>query len=137
MASANDYYNYFASQSGSGLAAFQVYHPPGQSGSGLGQILRNTFRFIVPFLFPKIAKHGIEAGKGVYKDVKAGKKFLPSVKTRGLKAVKNVGMDVAKGIVQGGSGKKRKRAVKRKKPGGTCQIMNQHKRRKTSLDIIA
>jgi len=125
----NPYINYYNSQVGSGLAAFQGVRY--QRGHGFfGRILGGIGNFI-KLLAPSLLKSSLPSAIGLAQDVMEGKNVGHSAKSRLIEAGKtaaNTTLDHLKTRIQGGSGIPRRR--KRSSPLSFSGITKKSKRSK-------
>ena len=125
----NPYINYYNSQVGSGLAAFQGVRY--QRGHGFfGRILGGIGNFI-KLLAPSLLKSSLPSAIGLAQDVMEGKNVGHSAKSRLIEAGKtaaNTTLDHLKTRIQGGSGIPRRR--KRRSPLSFSGITKKSKRSK-------
>jgi hypothetical protein len=125
-----------AQQGGHGIATFQgmrFQRGAGQTGQGLGNILRSLWHFIAPItksVARTVGKEALSAGAEVARDVLGGQDLGDSLKQRGKASASNLLEKAQSTLQQSGMGKKKK-AKKDKDP--VCGVRGTPQKRKTSV----
>ena len=127
--------DYYMSQAGSGLTAFQGYKY--QRGHGF---FGNAFRNILKPLGLYLGKNLLKSGVSIGNDLISGQNFKESLKNRLIESGENILSDSAerlKNYRQTGKGKKRKKSKKNKKSTkkSSKKIKSKRKIKKQKLKI--
>ena len=96
---------------GGKLSDISVYVPKHNRGGSLFSFLANVARTAAPLILKTLLPEGLNFARNIAEDLTSGQRLRPSLKTRGIQALKNVG----KRIVSG-AGKRKIKRVNRKSP---------------------
>jgi len=89
-----------------------------QRGHGIGDIFKKIWQFLLPAI-KSIAPHALRAGANIVEDVSSGKSWKDSTIKHGPSVLKQIPNAISAGVAsrnnQSGSGRRRKRATKKRR----------------------
>ncbi len=143
-ADVKDFIRLYSPQTGRGADDGLVFYKSSykrQRGSGLGGVLGAIARRLIPIakniLWPAAKKyvlpHASAAAKQLAGDVLSGRNVKESIKHRGRDALKGIGDTI---VTQSGSGRKRKRKSKRRKPTAKRTKKNKRVKRRKTISLF-